>query len=217
MNAYRITRVTVAAESLALVTVDQAKAVLGIDLADTSQDAALQAQIDSVSAAVNNHCDRIFAVQSYRDQIRSACGRWGEPLVVRQYPIVLDDLGLPVVTVAEDGSALDPAFMEAYPETGSLYRLDSGSTAPSAWTAALITVDYTAGFAAIPADVQAACLEWLTARYRSLGRDPTVRSVSIPDVITEIYGSVGGGDSSTASSLPSGVRDLLEPYRIWSA
>ena len=74
MSGYRITRVITPAESLALVSVDQAKAALGIDIADTSQDAALQAQIDSVSAAVNNWCDRVFVVQTYRDQIRNGRG-----------------------------------------------------------------------------------------------------------------------------------------------
>lgn len=214
MSGYRITRVITPAESLALVSVDDAKAVLGIDPSDTSQDAALARQIDSVSAAINNWCDRVFVVQTYRDQVRNGRGGWGEPLVTRQYPILLDDSGVPIVDVAENGAAIDAALLEIYPETGSIYRLDSGSIAPGAWAAALIVVDYAAGFDPVPPDVQAAALEWLTARHRAIGRDPALRSETVPDLYSVTYGSVAGGDSSTASSLPPGVRDLLEPYRL---
>ncbi len=216
MSGYRITRVVTPAESLALVTLDDAKAALGIDPADTSQDAALTRMVDSISMAINNWCDRIFAVQTYRDQIRNGRGAWGEPLVTRQYPILLDDSGVPIVEVAENGAVIDAALLEVYPETGSIYRLDSGSTAPSAWAAALITVDYTAGFDPIPADVQAASLEWLTARYHSAGRDPALRSETIPDLITQVYAGDSGAGTSAGSMTP-GVRELLEPYRLMMA
>jgi len=209
---YRIWRVVTPAESLALVSVDQAKAALGIKPADTSKDAALAAQIDSVSVAINNYCDRIFAVQTYRDQLRNACGWYGEPLVVRQYPIVVDDGGVPLVAVAEDGEALDPTLLEVFPEQGAVYRLDA-TALPSAWGAALVVLDYTAGFETIPADVQSACLEWLGARWGAVGRDPSLRSETIPDLITQAY---GGDASASAGSMPGGARDLLVPYKIWT-
>jgi len=209
---YRITRVVTPAESLALVSVDQAKAALGIPAEDTSQDAALSAQIDSVSVAINNYCDRIFAVQTYRDQLRNACGWYGEPLVVRQYPIVVDDGGEPLVAVAEDGGALDPTLLEVFPEQGAVYRLDA-SMLPSAWGAALVVLDYTAGFQTVPADVQSAALEWLGARWGAVGRDPSLRSETIPDLITQAYGADA---SASAGSMPGGARDLLVPYKIWT-
>jgi len=211
---YRFTRVVTPAASLALVSVDQAKAALGIDASDTSQDAALSAQIDAVSAAINNWCDRVFAVQTYRDQLRNACGWYGEPLVVRQYPIVVDDGGVPLVSVAEDGGALDPTLLEVFPEQGAVYRLDA-SMVPSAWGAALVVVDYTSGFQAVPSDVQAACLEWLTLRWHAVGRDPALRSEAIPDLITQVYaGDAGAGTSGGA--MPAGAQDMLYPYKIWT-
>jgi hypothetical protein len=213
VSAYRISRVVTAAESLALVTLDQAKAALGIDPDDTSQDAALAGQIDSVSAAINAYCNRIFAVQEYTDQIRHVCGYWGEPLVVRQFPIVVED-GVPLVTVSEDGLALDAAYLELHPETGSLYRLDSAGAAPGAWGAALTLVEYTAGFVTVPPDVQGAALEWLGARWYSVGRDPALRSETVPDLLTQVYaGDAGAG--TYGGAVPPGTRDLLAPYRIW--
>ena len=212
---YRTTRVVTPAASLSLVTVAQAKAALGIAAEDTSQDATLAQQIEATSRAINNWCDRIFVVQTYRDQLRNACGWYGEPLVVRQYPIVLDEGGEPLVTVSEDGGALDAALLEVYPEQGAVYRLDASMT-PAAWGAALVVVDYTAGYAEIPPDVQGACLEWLAGRWHSIGHDPALRSETIPDLITQVYDSGAGSSGSGMTAMPGGVRDWLAPYRIWS-
>lgn len=162
--------------------------------------------------AINNWCDRIFVVQTYRDQLRGAYGSYGEPLVVRQYPIVVDDGGVPIVAVAEDGGAVDAAMLEVFPEQGAVYRLDA-TALPLAWGSALIVVDYTAGFETIPADVQAAALEWLGARRGSTGRDAALRSETIPDLITQVY---SGDSSASATSIPGGARDLLNPYKIWT-
>jgi hypothetical protein len=212
---YSITRVITPADSLALVSLDDAKVVLGIDAADTSKDAALTQQIDAVSAAVNNYCNRVFAVQSYQDQFRYVYN-WlysGEPLRTRQFPIVVDDAGVPLVAVFEDGAAVDVAAWDVYPEEGALYRLDG--TTVAAWLGTTLLVDYTAGYDPIPADVQGAALEWLTARWFALGRDPALRSETVPDLISQVYaGDAGAGTSGGA--IPPGARDLLAPYKIWS-
>ena len=153
-------------------------------------------------------------MQTYRDQLRNACGYYGEPLVVRQYPIVVDDGGVPLVAVEEDGAALDPTLLEVFPEQGAVYRLDA-SMVPSAWGAALVVVDYTSGFQSVPSDVQAACLEWLTLRWHAVGRDPALRSETIPDLITQVYaGDAGAGTGGGA--MPAGTQDMLGPYKLWT-
>jgi hypothetical protein len=208
LDGYRITSVVTPADSLALVTLDQAKDALGIPSADTSHDTALTAQIAQVSTAINNYCDRIFVVQGYRDQLRFACNslRWGEPLVTRQFPIGVAG-GVPVVAITQDGIAIDPTLFEVYPETGRLYLLDAGGI--GSWTGSTIVVDYDAGFDPIPDDVQGAALEWLTGRWAARGRDPMLRSETIPDVIAQSY------DTAAASEIPGGVRDWLATYRRW--
>jgi Phage gp6-like head-tail connector protein len=211
--SYRITRVITPAASLALVTVDQAKAALGIDPTDTSQDALLQQQIDQVSAAIDNYCDRTFVRQTYRDQNRFVCN-WlgsGKPLMTRQWPIPLGEGAAPMLSVTEDGAVLDPAVWEVEIETGSLYRLDD-MAAIYAWTGTLIVVDYDAGYDVVPPDVQGATLEWLTARWLALGRDPALRSETIPDVISQTY---RGDDPLITQAMPTAVRDWLAPYRRW--
>lgn len=211
---FQITRVVTPASSMALVTLDEAKAALGIPPADTSQDAALTAQIEAVGVAANNYCNRIFAVQTYQDTFRYVTN-WlypGQALRTRQFPIVMAE-GTPAVAVIENGAELDGALWEVFPEEGALYRLDSGLV--GTWLGTAIVVDYTAGFDPIPADVRSAALEWLGARWGGTGRDPGLRSETIPDLITQTYDS-GAASSAGTTAIPGGTRDLLAPYRIWS-
>ncbi len=210
---YRITRVITPADSLALVTLDQAKVALGIDPADTSKDALVQQYIDQISAAIDNYCDRTFVRQTYRDQNRYVCN-WlnpGDPLLTRQWPIPLDVDGLPVLTVTEEGTVVDPAQWEVDTETGSLYRLDA-SAMMYPWTSNLIVLDYDAGYDVIPADVQGAALQYLSQQWFTDIRDPTLRSETIPDVISQTYADPSAGGST---AVPLGVRDWLTPYRRW--
>jgi len=206
---YRISRTIVPAESLALITVEQAKATLGIDAADTSQDSALGALIGQVSAAIHRYLDRILVQQGYRDQYRYVAN-WmcvGEPLQLWQYPIALDEEGYPIAAIVQDGVTVDAALYEANDERGLLYSIDS--VGAYGWTGLLITVDYTAGYDPIPEDVQAAALDWLTARWHAEGRDPGLRSETVPDILAQTY---GGADPMAATGIPGTARDLLAPY-----
>jgi hypothetical protein len=214
---YRISRIITPAASLALVTLDQVKAALGIDPLDTSQDAALTQHIDQVSLAIDHYCDRTFARQSYRDQYRRVCDwlRAGEPLRLRQPAIAVDVGGVPVLTVTEDGAALDPDLdWEIDIDSGELYRLN-GSNGFTSWTGAIVIADYDGGFDPIPADVQGAALAWVTGRWQAAGRDPALRSVEIPDVITRVWNDTTTSSGSSGASMPAVVRDWLDPYRMW--
>lgn len=213
---YQLTRIVTPAGSMALMTLDEAKAALGIPAGDTSQDAALTMQMEATSVAVNNYCNRIFVVQTYQDTFRYVTN-WlygGQALRTRQFPIAVDDGGVPLVSVIEEGAELDGSLWEVYPEEGALYRrLDSGLV--GSWLGNSIIVDYTAGYDPIPADVRSAALEWLGARWGGTGRDPSLRSETIPDLITQTYDS-GASSSTGSTAIPGGTRDLLAPYRIWA-
>lgn len=215
---YRLTRVVTPAPSLGLVTLEELKTVLGIADTDTSQDTMLQLQIDSVSAAIDNYCSRTFVRQTYRDQIRHARNwlRMGAPLQTRQLPIATATDGTPVLTITEDGNALDPVFFEVELGTGELYRLDSMGNM-GFWCSSQIVVDYDAGFDTVPADVKVAALDWLNARWMQRGRDPAVRSEAVFDVLTVTYADDPGSFTETGLGPPEAVCGLLAPYRIWSA
>jgi hypothetical protein len=214
---YRLTRVVAPAPSLALVELDEVKAMFGIADTDTSQDVLLQAQIDSVSAAIDNYCSRTFVRQTYRDQLRNA-SHWlkqGSPIKTRQSPIPTDDTGAPVLAISENGAALDPALFEVELGTGELYRLDSMGNM-GFWCSQLIAVDYDAGFDTIPPDVRIATLEWLNARWMARGRDPAIRSEAVFDVLTVTYADPSASNADSGVGPPDAVCGLLNPYRVWS-
>ena len=123
--------------------------------------------------------------------------------------IALDNTGVPVLTVTEDGTLVDPSLWEVNVETGALWRFDDASNL-SGWTASLTLIDYDAGYDVIPPDVQGAALEWVSGRWWAIGRDPNLRSESIPDVISQTY---RGDDPAVTQSIPGAVRDWLGPYR----
>lgn len=206
---YHISNVIVPATSFALVTVDMAKDFLSIPANDTSQDGTLGQQIAQVSMAINSYCDRVFVRQTYRDVFRLP-SNWlgaGEPLVTRQRPIVME-AAVPLVSVIEDGAGI--TAWEVYCDPGHLYRLN-GSSSVAAWTGAVVTVDYEAGYVLIPEDVQGACLQWLSSRWNTRGRDPMLRSQTIPDVVAETYYV-----DTTQPGMPSEVQQTLINYRLWS-
>lgn len=208
----RLTTVTEAAESIDLITLAVAKDELGILSGTTTYDTQIERMITQVSSAINSCCNRVFAIQSYRDQFRNTCDwlGYGNPLTLSSAPVAVDGGGLAVLTVTEDGTAVVLAEWQADLGAGFLYRLDSAGSF-SSWSGSLIQVDYDAGYAVIPDDVQAAALELLSARWNTKGRDPTLRSINIPDVVAEAYWV-----DPNAPGMPAGVMEKLGPYRIWA-
>lgn len=213
MTGYAISRCVVPAASQALITVDQAKDELKIAADDTTKDGIIGQHIAQISAAINVYCDRIFVRQGYRDQYRSNYSTGlccGVPLVTRQRPIAVD-VGVPVVVVTENGVVLTPSQWEVDEQMGRIYRLDGGGVA--GWGGSPIMVDYDAGYDIIPQDIQAAALKAVTSRYSSRGRDPMLRSQTIPDVVAESYWA--SADSSgvvSSAALPGEVLAVLDAY-----
>jgi len=215
-SGYHISNVIIPASSFALVSVAMAKDYLEIPANDLSKDGQIGQQIAQVSASINTYCDRVFVQQTYRDQFRSS-GSWlapGSPLVMRQRPIV-------VTGVTIDGALLVGSDWEIDAQRGQLYRLDS-SGGVSAWSGTVTLVDYQGGYQLIPEDVQAAALCWVSIRWASRSqttRDPTLRSLNIPDVVSETYDTSGGGESYSsmgATGVPADLRDTLDNYRLWT-
>jgi hypothetical protein len=215
MPNYSISRVITPATSLALVTLDQAKTTLGIALSDTTHDADVQQVIDQVSAGINNYCNRTFVVQTYRDQFREVCNwlKTGEPLRTRQAPIAVDSGGVPVLTVTEDGTALDPSVWEVDLKSGEVYRLsDDGSGAANSWAGSLYLLDYDGGYNPVPDDVTGSALEWINGRWLARGRDPALVREEIPDVIVRFYSPAIAAGATYGASIPAVVRDWLQSY-----
>lgn len=96
---------------------------------------------------------------------------------------------------------------------GMLIRLDSTTGLPIAWTGLQETVQYCAGYSAVPDDVAMATLRLATGRFRAMGRDPMLRSEGEPGLGQQTYwvGTAPGQDGS----LPPEIAALIDDnYRV---
>lgn len=195
-----ILTVTTPAADTRLTTLAAVK--LELDITGDDSDPKLEAHIVAASAAVQTHCKRIFAIESVVESIRLR--RHHEEIILKRIPVVA------VASVAVASVALEATDYEADRDAGMLYRL-SGDLRTSWPCAVAVVVEYSTGFATIPADVVKATT-MLVAGYRAgAGRDPTLRSETIDGVRSVGYalaGAVGGMEGS----LPGTVATLLEKY-----
>ena len=117
---------------------------------------------------------------------------------------------------------LDPTLYELDPKTGFLQRLmtdGNGNFWPVRWGTGEIVVYFTAGYImpgqggsgpAFPGDLEEAALRHLTARYRSKGRDPTLRAEGEPGIGQQQFwvGTVPGQNGAFAPE----VQSVLDRY-----
>ncbi|MDO1582426.1 phage head-tail connector protein [Rhizobium oryzicola] len=207
---YRIiTTVVTPASSQRLASLDDVKAELGIT--DATQDALLGRLIDVCSAAAAQFCDRVFPLETVKDEV------WPdrEPHGCQVLPgiHVLQLSRWPVGTVAsvtENGDPLtDGVGYRVDPVVGQVHRFDA-SGYPCPWRAWPLAVEYEAGYAAVPLDVQDAVIRLVRARYFAKGRDPYLRSESIEGVRSASWWVPTGTD---AAAMPPDVADILSNYR----
>jgi len=211
-SPHQISTVITPAKSLWLIDLDAALDELGLTSDGGSVDNQVGRMIGQVSAAINNYCNRVFVRQSYRDQFRNFCSAstYGSPLMLSQAPVAADTNGDLVLTVSEDGNAVDTTEWEVFASIGMLYRLNS-SGGPASWSGSLIVVDYDAGYDLIPDDVQSAAMRWLSMRYSTRGRDTQLKVDEAVGVQRYEYFQVGAG----TIGVPPEISETLSPYRLW--
>lgn len=217
---YDITTVTGAATYTDLTTVANVKLMLGIT--DASKDAVLALLIRQVSAAIENRCERQFALRTYQTIYRRGDGISPvsatldkAPLVVPRWPIVS------IASVTESDGVTTTTLVagtdyEVDARLGLLFRL--ASTIPARWVAQTITVTYDAGYTVpasgasytLPADLESVAIEWVRIRYYAIGRDLTVRASEVTGIGRTEY-SVGAGMDH---GLPQSLSDILDNYRV---
>jgi hypothetical protein len=205
-----INRVIKPALSHALISLAQAKDLCGIKANDASRDQEVGQLVAQLSLAAEHYCDRFFVVQEYRDQIRYACFGLSEPVRTRQFPIQTDNAGEALLTVTIDGGLIDPSEYDLDLDNGRIYPIGG-------WGGASIVIDYTAGFDPIPADVQAAVSHWVGGSWGSRGRDSSIRSETIYEVMTVVYADQQSSAAGGMEGPPDSVCGLLLPYRLMYA
>jgi hypothetical protein len=195
-----ITTVVTPAADRDLVMLADVREQLQFKSNDTAQDVWLAKVVTRASQQAERYCNRIFAEQTYQDTFGATWGNPGEPLMLGQAPIENA-----VVTV--DGTDLDSTTYIADPDPGLLYN----TVQPLVWTATdSIVVQYTAGFAEIPDDVQHAVISLCTMSYRARSRDPMLRMRETPGLGREMYWI---GAAPGEAVLPQDIASLLNPFR----
>lgn len=102
---------------------------------------------------------------------------------------------------------------------GWLIRLNSWTGVSEKWEAIPVTVQYQGGYATgggaangVPADLEAACLRLVVARYTARGRDPMLVEENQPGVGSQRFWI--GGAPGQIGALPPEVESLVRKYRV---
>lgn len=208
MSRLQIVSTTVtAASSYDLTTLAVVKDELSIS--DGSKDASLSRYITSASAAAAQYCNRIFQVETVKDEFWP--GRDGSPVIngidavqLSRHPVVT------VATVIENAvTMVDGTDFRVDYASGQIIRLNS-DLYPTRWCAWPISVQYNGGFSTIPSDVADAVIRMVTKRYQAKGRDPTLRQQSVPGVLEQSFWISTGSDSG---NMTPDITDVLDNYR----
>lgn len=190
-----------------LTTLDSLK--FELDVQGDEQDAALSGLIRQASDTIASFCGlSTFGRQRVEQIERNTFGKRG---------VVLELDILPEIhTVTEDGFTL--SVNQHYVEdAGVLYRNNGylpGSPWAAGWNTAHLVINYSAGhelLGTLPADVERCALDLCAHYFHSKGRDPTLRSERILDVIESRWAPVATGPGS--GGIPESIAERLRPYR----
>lgn len=202
-----IVTVIEAAESYDLTTLETVKAELGVT-GDTD-DAYLSGQITRFSRRIASFCNRVFALERVSEEI--VLGRELDKLMLSRVPVA------GIVSVTVGGETLDGDGYKLDRAKGVLWRMCGGT--PTRWTAGTVVVTYTAGWRLpgdperdLPEDVEGACIDLVKRQWYGRARDPALRSVTVPDVVSEQYW--GGENAPTTGGIPNDVAGALKVYRV---
>src|SRR5262249_40930765 len=176
----RIVTVIAASNETALTTLERVKQELSIS--GSESDALLTRKIDEASSDIEAHLARTFRRETLTETV------WGNPgcaeyLVLERWPVVS------ITSVHVDDVLVPAAEYRLDPEAGILYRLDA-SGYPCVWVwCKKVVIVYVGGYllpgqtdSDLPPAVEAGAIALVQSFWLSRGRDPLVRSESVPGV-----------------------------------
>lgn len=184
----------------ALTTRDDVKVYM--NLTDTDKDEIIDAEIDAVSSAIEDYCNRTFVARSITAEKIDGDGTVELQL---RFPIIS------IGTVVNDTiTVVETTNWEQYAESGLVVLTDG-----TAWAGGIkkITITYRYGFndGDLPRSVVSAANLWAMKRFSDVKENRVGVS------------SVTRGDESISyeKGMPKEVRSMVDPYRLafggWSA
>lgn len=196
---------------MALTTLDDIKTFLGIPLANTSQDALITMFKDSVEQSIINYCETDFETHVIAGPPGEIMDGGRQDILVPKY--------FPIISVEEVHFGVDVDGTGGYQLGDTDFYFDQSSitlrfqNAPFA--RGIIRLDYTYGYAAVPADVKMAVYQTIKAelqRYKKNSEDLSSRSKGDE---SESFGVGPGGAWDPVSGLPRQIAAKLQPYRLY--
>jgi hypothetical protein len=170
-----------------LVTLEELKNFMGIDLTDTSKDSTLTIYINGISNKIEKLVGRKLMATDY---IEKYPGTDANELVLKHFPINIVT-SVMYVTENQDSMSIDDYQYDIDSEEGILYK-DNGWLVEgfSSYMSRLINypqrhirVEYNAGFVDAPPDLKLICLQYISDLYvADIGKGGTLKSYSISDV-----------------------------------
>jgi len=208
-----IVKVTTPATNEMLTTVARVQGDLGI----TGNDAAITTAIEEASSRIEAELGYHLALETVTQTFRAGFNGYSEAvtaLALERTPVVEID------GITMDASALVDGEWIIDEVSGLLYWVDGSSGLSTPWRfAASVAVSYSGGWVmpgdegrTLPPALEAAAVAYCRSMLASRERDPMLRSVEIPGVITRDYYSTNraGGESVL---LPPDVASMLAPFK----
>jgi hypothetical protein len=190
------------AESYDLLTLNEAKLLMGISPTDTSGDEQLQLFIDINSATIARMCNRIFAKETVRESWRDVGNR---RIFLSHWPVLIADVES---VESPEGTVLDPADWELEESSGKI----SNFVFSNGWLEPVV-VNYTGGYklpdeAPLPLKRAVALLNVQSKMLASVGLLAGIRQLSHKDsrvvfhdpsrVLEAVMGSKAGAPMQTS-------------------
>jgi len=196
---------------MSLVTLDNIKTFLGIELSDTSQDVLLTMFQESVEASIIAFCDSDFSIKTVVNEIHD--GIQSDVIVPRNYPITdVDAVYMGVYPDGTNGILLDPTREYSFSESSIVLR---GQITPFARSS--VRVDYKWGYASVPGDVKMAVYQSVKAESQRHARNTEDISSRSKGDESESYGNGSGAGSiwDSATGLPKTIVAKLANYKTF--
>lgn len=214
-NAVVVSTIVTPASSYDLIDLATLKTLLGVTT--TQWDTVFGLWITQASTAAQNFTGNPFVVEAIQDQVWPR--KDGVPWTVRPDLDTLQLSRWPVTAVTSVVEEIDDVATTLVSGTdflpdltfGRLYRLDD-DLRPKDWDPDPVVATYSAGYAAIPADVVDAVASMVKIRWFAQIRDPMIRSSNIEGVASTSYWFASGPGADT--DMPPDIQAKLERYRI---
>ena len=176
-----------------LVSLDDMKTYLGIELIDTTHDAFLTEQLVLMSSTIENYCGRKFEQASYTQTFYKEDFNqevYELPLYLYHYPLI--SITTLTETISGTADILLPSEYRLHLPTAKVYRLIDSVKSP--WVgngdaSSNVVVVFEAGYATIPAEIDSVVKSLVAERYNKneagveLNFGTDVQRVSIPGTI----------------------------------